>query len=56
MSTIKGFSEDNDNKDNGLITRWKCKECNKNFESNFILNYHYLLEHSKYKRPPIGIS
>ena len=23
---------------------------------DYILNYHNLLEHSKYKRPPIGIS
>ena len=35
--------------------KWKCNVCNKEFDSLFILNYHELLEHSKSKRPPIGI-
>jgi hypothetical protein len=35
--------------------KWKCTVCNKEFDSLFILNYHELLEHSKSKRPPIGI-
>jgi hypothetical protein len=44
--------EDNDRD----APNWKCLVCGKVFESNYILNYHNLLEHSKYKRPPIGIS
>ena len=35
--------------------RWECEVCNKIFDSLYILNYHRLLEHSKYKRPPIGV-
>ena len=35
--------------------KWKCNVCNKEFDSLLILNYHKLLEHSKSKRPPIGI-
>jgi tRNA(Ile2) C34 agmatinyltransferase TiaS len=34
---------------------WECDVCNKIFHSLYILNYHRLLEHSKYKRPPIGV-
>ena len=37
------------------LNRWKCEVCNKIFDSLYILNYHRLLEHSKYKRPPIGV-
>ncbi len=48
-------SHDNDNNYNKEPI-WKCVECGKVFESDYILNYHKLLEHSKYKRPPIGIS
>jgi hypothetical protein len=33
----------------------KCEVCNKIFDSLYILNYHILLEHSKNKRPPIGV-
>ncbi|HEY6882800.1 MAG TPA: hypothetical protein VI278_02050 [Nitrososphaeraceae archaeon] len=35
--------------------RWECKICRKVFSSLYILNYHRLLEHSHYKRPPIGV-
>jgi hypothetical protein len=35
---------------------WECTICNKKFESLYILNYHRLLEHSKDKRPPIGVT
>jgi hypothetical protein len=35
--------------------KWKCNVCSKEFDSLYILNYHKLLEHSTYKRPPIGI-
>jgi len=35
--------------------RWECKICRKDFQSEYILNYHNLLEHSQYKRPPIGV-
>jgi hypothetical protein len=35
---------------------WECNICNKKFESLYILNYHRLLEHSKDKRPPIGVT
>ena len=35
---------------------WECTICNKKFDSLYILNYHRLLEHSKYKRPPIGVT
>jgi ribosomal protein L37AE/L43A len=34
---------------------WKCEICGKSFESEDMLNYHKLLEHSEHKRPPIGI-
>ena len=33
----------------------KCEICGKSFESEDMLNYHKLLEHSEHKRPPIGI-
>ena len=33
----------------------KCNVCDKEFDILLILNYHKLLEHSKSKRPPIGI-
>ena len=35
---------------------WECTICNKKFGSLYILNYHRLLEHSKDKRPPIGVA
>ena len=35
---------------------WECTICNKKFGSLYILNYHKLLEHSKDKRPPIGVA
>ena len=35
---------------------WECTICNKKFDSLYILNYHRLLEHSKRKRPPIGVA
>jgi len=34
---------------------WKCDTCNKIFDDWYTLNYHKLLEHSKSRRPPIGI-
>jgi hypothetical protein len=34
----------------------ECTICNKKFDSLYILNYHRLLEHSKDKRPPIGVT
>ena len=36
-------------------SNWKCTIYGKVFESRYILDYHILLEHSKYKRPPTGI-
>jgi hypothetical protein len=36
-------------------TKWECKICEKTFQSEYILNYHKLLEHSQFKRPPIGV-
>ncbi len=41
---------------NTTKNRWKCNTCNKVFDSWYILNYHKLLEHSKSKRPPIGVA
>jgi hypothetical protein len=35
--------------------RWECKTFRKVFQSEYILNYHKLLEHSQYKRPPTGV-
>lgn len=35
--------------------RWECKTCRKIFQSEYILSYHKLLEHSQYKLPPIGV-
>ena len=35
--------------------KWQCNICGKVFESWYILNYHKLLEHSQFKRPPIGV-
>jgi hypothetical protein len=35
--------------------KWECDICSKIFDSLYILNYHILLEHSKNKRPPIGV-
>ena len=35
---------------------WRCNVCGKIFESQYILIYHKLLEHSKSKRPPIGVA
>jgi hypothetical protein len=35
--------------------KWKCNVCGKIFDSQYILNYHQLLEHSESKRPPIGV-
>ena len=35
---------------------WKCRFCDKVFDSLYILNYHRMLEHSKHKRPPIGVT
>ena len=35
--------------------KFKCYICSKVFDSLYILNYHKLLEHSEFKRPPIGI-
>jgi len=35
---------------------WKCSLCDKIFDSLYILNYHIILEHSQYKRPPIGVA
>jgi hypothetical protein len=37
-------------------SNWECTICNKKFSSLYILNYHRLLEHSKDKRPPIGVA
>ena len=34
---------------------WEFKICGKAFQSWYILNYHNLLEHSRCKRPPIGV-
>jgi hypothetical protein len=36
--------------------KWRCNACGKIFVSQYILNYHKLLEHSKSKRPPIGVA
>ena len=41
---------------NTTKNRWKCNTCGKVFDSWYILNYHKLLEHSKSKRPPIGVA
>jgi hypothetical protein len=51
-------ADDDDEKEDNDIDALNCKSiiCGKVFEINYILNYHNLLEHSKYKRPPIGIS
>jgi hypothetical protein len=35
---------------------WRCGVCGKIFVSEYILNYHKLLEHSKSKRPPVGVA
>jgi hypothetical protein len=40
----------------GEFSNWKCVICGKVFENGYILNYPVLLEHSKYKRPPTGVS
>ena len=39
-----------------IKNKWKCNVCDKIFDSLYILNYHKLLEHSEFKRPPIGIA
>ena len=39
-----------------LICRWKCNLCNLILESEYILNYHKLLEHSESRRPPVGVA
>ncbi|MDQ6866037.1 MAG: hypothetical protein M3044_19700 [Thermoproteota archaeon] len=39
-----------------IENKWKCNVCHKIFDSQYILNYHKLLEHSEFKRPPIGIA
>lgn len=36
--------------------KWRCNVCGKIFVSEYILNYHKLLEHSKSKRPPTGVA
>ncbi|HYZ96180.1 MAG TPA: hypothetical protein VE524_06210 [Nitrososphaeraceae archaeon] len=41
--------------DDAEPSNWKCTTCGKVFDSSYILDYHILLEHSKYKRPPTGI-
>ena len=58
MTVVKddNSTDDNNDDDTGKELSVKCTMCGKVFESNYILNYHNLLEHSKYKRPPIGIS
>jgi hypothetical protein len=38
-----------------IKNKFKCDICSKVFDSLYILNYHKLLEHSEFKRPPIGI-
>ena len=40
----------------GKEPKWECKTCGKVFQNEYILNYHKLLEHSQYKRPPIGVA
>jgi hypothetical protein len=35
--------------------KYQCQVCEKKFDSLYILNYHRILEHSKSRRPPIGI-
>jgi hypothetical protein len=35
--------------------KYQCHVCSKIFDSLYILDYHKLLEHSEYRRPPIGI-
>ena len=35
--------------------KWECKICEKTFQSEYVLNYHKLLEYSEYKRPPIRV-
>jgi tRNA(Ile2) C34 agmatinyltransferase TiaS len=39
----------------GKERKWECKTCGKIFQTEYILNYHKLLEHSQYKRPPVGV-
>jgi len=39
-----------------IKNKWKCNICGKIFVSIHILNYHKLLEHSEFKRPPIGVA
>ena len=36
--------------------KWCCIKCGKNMESEYILNFHLLLEHSKSKRSPVGVA
>ena len=38
-----------------IKNKWRCNVCGKIFVSQYILNYHNLLEHSESKRPPIGV-
>jgi hypothetical protein len=41
----------------GRLTRkWKCSLCNLILESEYIFNYHRLLEHSESRRPPVGVA
>jgi hypothetical protein len=35
---------------------WRCNYCGKNMESEYILNFHILLEHSKSARSPVGVA
>jgi hypothetical protein len=39
-----------------IKNKWRCNVCRKIFVSEYILNYHKLLEHSESKRPPIGVA
>jgi hypothetical protein len=36
--------------------KWRCNVCGKISVSEYILNYHKLLEHSKSKGPPTGVA
>lgn len=36
--------------------RWRCNICGKNMESEYLLNFHVLLEHSESARSPVGVA
>jgi len=54
-STTEGQLNPSSLEQSTIKNKWRCNLCGKIFVSQYILNYHTLLEHSDSKRPPIGV-